>query len=636
MMKKLLTLCIASLLVMTSGVLLLFALLHTRYLTPCAQWFVNQRWPQTLTFHQLEYTYPLHFRFINPTLYLSSNPFHAQQVDIWLNPGLRKQGQWQIDSLLIDGANLSSGLPSYQWPKQWALHQLAVRNIDYVHHDWIIRGLSGQIEQPQWPATTNSLPYGKLQLSAEQVYWQGEALSQLLIDADHRAQQSTIYGFSFAWRQALFSGQAEQYPQGWSLVNATINRLNITPNSPLPPLAWRQLIEKHLFHINSLDVLNSDIQQGDVTLNNVSFSLENLLLTPSWWQQENGYLSLNADSLLWQNQQWNEPTFKLELTPKKITITEFTADWLDGHVQFNGFVTPDELYLHRLAISRSRWIQEQIGQFSLPSHALSALKNLHIEQLNLNNLQLIQLADSPHWQLSGFNAAGQGLELKRHGRWGLWNGQLTLSANNASIEQTLTSQAIVEVSSHNGLGHITRAFFPLEQGYLDATASWDATTASAPWQLQLHADGLPLQLFNHWVPLPLNVDALAEFTVTAQGLAGDYPMFSHSLTGQLNGYLRQGTFTYQHHDTLVVQPFESDAIQLTADRGRLQLPPITLSGPKLNAKLDGKMDLLTPDQAMLELHLWQDCTEHHFDLLRDQQATQVNAPCRSTENPSAR
>ncbi|MGT0149774.1 hypothetical protein ACT691_10015 [Vibrio metschnikovii] len=57
------------------------------------------------------------------------------------------------------------------------------------------------------------------------------------------------------------------------------------------------------------------------------------------------------------------------------------------------------------------------------------------------------------------------------------------------------------------------------------------------------------------IPLSLNVDALAEFTLTAQGLAGDYLMFSHSLTGQLNGYLRQGIFTYQHHDTLVVQPF---------------------------------------------------------------------------------
>ena len=618
---------------MTSCVLLLFALLHTRYLTPCAQWFVNQLWPQTLTFHQLEYTYPLHFRFINPTLSLSTQPFRAQQVDIWLNPSLRKQGQWQIDSLLIDGANLSAGLPNYQWPKQWALHQLAIRNIDYAHQDWIVRGLSGQIEQPQWPATTRSLPYGKLQLSAEQVYWQGEALSQLLIDADHRAQQSTIYGFSFAWRQALFSGQAEQYPQGWSLVNAIINRLNISPNSALPPLAWRQLIEKHLFHINRLDVLNSNIQQGDFTLNNVSFSIENLLLNPSsvWWQQDNGYLSLNADSLLWQNQQWNEPAFKLEFNPQRITISEFTADWLDGHLQFNGFMTPDELHLNRLAISRSRWIQEQADDFSLPNQIVSTLKTLRIKQLNLNNLQLIQLAHSPHWQLSGLNVAGQELELVRHGQWGLWNGQLTLSANNASIEQTVTSQAIIEANSHNGFMRITRAFFPLEQGYLDATASWDMTTSSAPWKLELHADGLPLQFFKHWISLPLNVDALAEFNLIAQGLAGDYPIFSHSLTGKLNGHLRQGTLTYQYDDTLVIQPFRLDDIQLTADRGRLQLTPISLSGHQLNAKLGGQLDLLTLDQAKLELYLWQDCTEHRFDLLHHQHTKQVSAQCPSTE-----
>ncbi|MCG6336553.1 AsmA family protein, partial [Vibrio alginolyticus] len=143
------------------------------------------------------------------------------------------------------------------------------------------------------------LPYGELQLSAEQFYWQGEALNNVLIDADYKAQDSTVYGASFQWRGGEFSGQAEQYPAGWSLVNVTISKLDLKDDLSTLSAPWWQLAKPYLHHINSLDVLSSNLQLGEAKLTNLALSLENLTVDQSLWQQDSGYLSLNAESADW-------------------------------------------------------------------------------------------------------------------------------------------------------------------------------------------------------------------------------------------------------------------------------------------------------------------------------------------------
>ncbi|MDE1017380.1 AsmA family protein, partial [Escherichia coli] len=81
------------------------------------------------------------------------------------------------------------------------------------------------MKHAQWRAHEQLLPYGELQLSADQFYWDGEAFDKVLIDADYTTNDSTVYGASFKWRGANFSGQAEQFDSGWSLINTTISHL---------------------------------------------------------------------------------------------------------------------------------------------------------------------------------------------------------------------------------------------------------------------------------------------------------------------------------------------------------------------------------------------------------------------------
>ncbi|MCG3736413.1 AsmA family protein [Vibrio cincinnatiensis] len=625
-MKKFVALGIGCCTLLLMVMLLTVALLHTRYLTPSAQWLTARLWPEFFTFSQVEYHYPLHFRFSNPTIMLDKKTLPLQQLDIWLNPRFIKHGKWQVDSLLIDGGNFASGLPDYPLPTQWEIAHLALHNIDFAHHGLIARGVNVQIHRPLWLEKEQWLPYGEIQLSAEQFYWQGEAINSLLIDANYQPQDSTLYGASFEWNGAQISGQAEQYSTGWSLINTTISQLNVTEKTVDSLHSWWPMIEPYLQHINSLDVLQSHLSFHDIVMENISLSIENVNLHYSVWQQEGADLSLNADKIEWQQLAWIEPALQLTLAQQQATIHSFNSQLLQGYVHFAGRFSPTHLNVDQLTLSGIKWLDEPVPTLTWPT-IFNQIQGITFNQLRAHNLQIIQLTTPPVWQLSGLNIEGHQLEVMKQGHWGLWNGQLNLSANSASVADLIATQGIIEMQSQQGDWQLKRAFFPLAQGYIDLVAGWNFTQPSAPWYIDLHTDSLSLKPLNAWLTLPFKVEALADIELRLRGLTRDYAMLSHSLTGDMQASLHSGLLSFQQHDTLTIQPFQLDDLRLQADRGRITLPESTLQGPALSATLSGTLDLLTPQQGKLELNLMQKCQHILFDLWRNQQQNKVDHRC---------
>ncbi|MDF5431089.1 AsmA family protein, partial [Vibrio parahaemolyticus] len=188
-----------------------------------------------------------------------------------------------VDSLLIDGMSLQYGAPKLPPLDNVLFHQIALKNIDYADEQFSANGIDLQIQSPQWNGQL--IPYGEVQLAADQLYWNGEAFNQVLVDIDYKPQDSTLYGISFSWRNSQISGQGEQYPQGWSLVNVTINKLKLsnTQRQSLLAKPWHDL-PFNINHINSLDLLNADIEWGDWHWQNLDLSVENATLPLSLWR----------------------------------------------------------------------------------------------------------------------------------------------------------------------------------------------------------------------------------------------------------------------------------------------------------------------------------------------------------------
>ncbi|MGU3231087.1 AsmA family protein [Vibrio cholerae] len=626
-MRKILAIGVAGIALLLILVLAGFGIMHTRYFTPSAQWIVQQLWPETLRFAKIEYLYPFKLRLSG--VQIASEPtIELQQMDLWLNPyGLLEQ-QLEIDSVLIDGANLAHGLPAFTLPESVHLNQLALHNIDWADQGIIARGVSLQIKQPVWDSPQQQLPYGKIQLAADQITIDGEAFNQVLVDANYQAQDSTVYGFSFNWRNSPISGQAEQYPQGWSLINVTLSRLNLNLDEWRHHSLW-QKIAPSIYHINSLDLLNSQLTLNGVTWENLNLSVEDYDLRHSVWQQQQAYLSLNADSAQWLATQWVEPSAELTLTPQGIELDGHSQVW-QGDVQVKGHITETSLNLAQLTITGVKCIAEQPQDLLPFSQPLPAWQNLQIEHLDINNLQMIQTVNRPFWQASGLNADGKNLQWVKEGQWGFWQGQLSVTANSASYAGVLSTQGVLNMRSEQGVWQLTRAFLPLERGYVEAHAKWDLTSLSAPWQLSLDADSLPIGPLQSWFKLPFGLEALADISLTAQGIAGDRTMLAHSLDGQLQLNLRQGLLSLRSDNTLIIQPFELDDLAVSADRGRITITPTPLRGPNLNAQLGGSTDLLEPEQGQWQLTIQQAWADQCLGLSWDfQQAELVSQDCRS-------
>ena len=537
----------------------------------------------------VQYEFPYHLTLNGVATKQQNLPF-IEQVDLWLNPDVRRDGKWIVDSLLIDGLSLQQGMPTLPALGNVYFHQIALKNIDYADDAFSITGLDVQIQDPIWSSDTQQVPYGEIQLSAEQLHWNGEAFDKLLIDVDYKAQDSTLYGASFNWRSSEVSGQGEQYPQGWSIINMTVDKLKID-NIQLQSLLAKpwQALPVHISHINSLDLLNADIEYGDWHWQNLELSLENASLPLSLWGTT-AQLSLQADSVSFQDQTAIEPRLNATLKSGSIQLQELSLDWQQGRVQVSGEFEPEHWKINNATISGLKWAIQPDDKVDWWQKATERLQQVNVKKLEIERSQIIQLSEQPYWQLSGVNLEGDQLEVKHsNGHWGIWSGKLDASVVNASYDQVITSHAAIATQSDDGFWQLTRLFAPLEQGYVEGLGQIDLSTTSQPWTLSLNADGIPLQLLHPYLPTALAVNGFSDLSLDLKGLAGDQNMLAYSLSGEVEANLRDTTLKSQADDSLKAITFSP--LRLRAQRGEVKLQPVTISGKAISGNLSGEFDM---------------------------------------------
>ncbi|MCA3893609.1 AsmA family protein [Vibrio vulnificus] len=594
----------------------------------------------------VHYQYPDHFSFKNVS-FTHNEVSYVEQLEIWLSPELYANGRVQVASVLLDGLSLQTGLsrsPKTFIPSTVQIHQLAISNLDYADNQLSARGIKFQVKQPQWQRSDQFIPFGEIQFSAEQLYWQGEAFNQPLLDIDYKPQDSTLYGLSLSWRGAKVSGQAEQYPQGWSLVNVTVEGLDLSQQQLTSILAkpWERF-ESQITHINSLDILRSSLALEDYRLINFELSSENLTLPFSLWQQQQGLISFSAESVQDQHNVWVEPRIKLTLDPNTINVEEASAQWQQGNLLFSGTIKPDAIALDQLMVNNVKWAAEQPGEGAWLWQWLENASYVSVERLNIERSQFIQLIRQPYWQLSGLNIDGEKLRLKQEQQLGLWQGKLRATAANASYQDILSSHPLVEMHSDDGLWQLDRLFAPLKQGYIEAYGQLQLNSLSKPWQATLNADGLPMGLLLSQLPLPFDLNAISSIDVSATGLGGDWAMFSHSLTGGIHARLHEA---YTPFDEGNILPLQVSEISLSMERGKLTLAPVKLQGPDIEGTIGGASDLTAPEQGGIRYQVKMGCQQLSGDMMSDEhqrvnqcpeqsQAAQETPPAQTEEAANA-
>ncbi|MDP5255209.1 MULTISPECIES: AsmA family protein [unclassified Vibrio] len=585
-MKLLRTLGMLVLVIILLSPLTLVALLYSPFSATVFNTLAKQfEWP--IQVEKLHYQFPNHLK-IKGLYFSQSEVSDIDAVELWIDRDQLWQGKLAVDSLLIDGASWQQAQASISWPDAIPLRRLAIAHLDIAHGPWSVRDLQLQIDNPIWQQG-QWLPYGEIQLYADQFYWHGQALNHLLVSGQWQPEQSHINGFSFLWNQAKITGQAWQNAQQqWVVDNTTVDSLKLNQKQS-------ESLSKHLLsfapiaEIKSLNIVNGNISSDQWQTSGLNFAIEH-------WRpklplaRQTANIHLQADSLQTAGETLLNPVVQMTLQPEQITIKRMQADWREGKVSLKGHWSQQQLMLSNLQILGVRYrLEDPLSQRTLTelSKQLQGLNGLKVDSLQLKNNQIIQLAQTPFWQVTGLDAQGQHLDFKQQGQWGLWQGKLTLSADNASIERYYSSRPIISMHSDKGDWQLDRLLIPLKQGYLEGQAQVDLAPLSQPWQLSLSGAGLPLSAWRTLTPLPSALHALTDFDLQLSGLAGDTSILSHSLSGHIHAQLHH---QYAEMNTTKT-PFRSDELSLTLDRGRVTLAPVTLQGPNWQLNWQGSADL---------------------------------------------
>ncbi|WP_122036489.1 AsmA family protein [Aliivibrio sp. EL58] len=616
------------------------SLLHTPYAQPVLTPLINKITDQKVTFGGIDYSIqsPLYLTLSDVTIIQEDHLLQIQQVDFWLSQHPIKKGKLAFDSIKIDGLSLQNGLPTNEGIHWISINQLSISNLDFANEDVVLR--DAQIQLTNWSVQENTaIPFeGSFQFSTQQLYWQGEALNDVLIDGYYSENYTALHGLSFIWRDSTITAQAELKENTlWVIPQFTLRNFNLeSDNADIigKPLNWLTQ-QGFTYQFERIDLLDINVELPQFSVNNLSLSAENVLLPYHLWQQSEAAISFNADSVVWNQHLIENPIVNLTLNGKKADITNLSLDIFDGNIQLSGQVSQNAINLKTFTAEQIKWIvtDEEAQAFN---QYIKQLIEVKVAKIDFNNVQLIQLNSLYPYQLSGVNVEGNDLDLLRYAQWGLWDGKLSISASNASFNYLLSQQLLIEMNTVNGLWSIERALLPLPEGLIGFTGSIQLMQDSQPWQLEAYGDGLPVSYLSHFISNPIPLDGLTEFTFNGNGLAVNRDSFNYSFNGELNVIPREMITTktakelwqyklglipdndqpnasletkekIQEKVPVAQYPIHVDPITVTANRGRITIEPIMITGEGFNYNIEGDYDLVNPEQAEAITSITQEC-----------------------------
>lgn len=619
--KLLLTLII--LLVLAISSIAIF--LQTKYAEPVINQLLNKYTDNSVHIGNIDYDIqsPLYLRIMDLNIKQpQTEAVHIDRLELWLKPTLLQDSKLQFDNVLVDGISLQNGQPTlalYEWIQ---INQLSVHNLDYADSELVLREASIQLEK----GLSSHGPFlpinGKFQFSAKQLYWQGEALNNLLINGHYTPKLTTFYGLSFKWQQSEVTAQAELIDNKvWKIPSLTISNLNVESDTYQQAKQYltHVLDQGYQYQLERIDLLSSNLELPGLSANQLNLSATNIDLNRSFWQQQSE-LTFSADSILFEQQLIEKPIVQISIHDNKASIENLSLSIFNGSVQLSGDISPTEIDLKSLNINHFKWVVDNNLKQMLIEY-VTHLSQLNIEQLSIKNSQIID-ANNPHpFQLTALEMSGRDLVLRKSDQWGLWNGNLSANASSASIDYLTTEHPLIKMNSIEGEWIIERAVFPFAAGLLDITGNINLHSDSQPWSLSAIGDGVPINFFSQWIDPELSIAGDAELNLSVNGLLANRTAFNYSLEGRLMLIPRNlfssmdGKQLWQRQLKLNIKkskdagsfPLNSSAIEVSADRGRVVVSPVDVSGEDFTLHVEGTYDLVSPQKSSLSYQFSQDC-----------------------------
>lgn len=347
------------------------------------------------------------------------------------------------------------------------------------------------------------------QMSAGSLTLNGIPATNVLIQGNLKGQQLTIGNLGADLALGSITASAERDAKGiWQVSTLRLNSIRLQTDKALSEFL-QPLQELPAVHFDRVDITDARLEGLDWAVTDLDLNLKDLSLSNGDWQSDHGSLSMNANSFVNGSMQLNDPIANMDFSAQGIALTQFSSRWVNGLVRAQGNwtrsdrkLTLDELVVAGLEYTlplnwRDRWMQ------TLPSW----LSSVEVTKFSANRNLIIDVNPDFPFQMTSLDGTGSHLLMARQRQWGIWSGNLSVNAAEATFNRVDVRHPSLALNADNSSINVTEMSAFSHEGMLEGLATVSQQPQRA-LSLTLNGRQVPVNLLHEWgwpqVPLQGN------------------------------------------------------------------------------------------------------------------------------------
>lgn len=530
-MKSIGKILLSLLLLVLLAIVVIYLLLQTR---PGARWIsdtisANSAWH--LTFSKMEHNFsdPAHLILNDVSFGERDRPatLTAKKVDLGLSV-VQFTEPFHFASIWLEQGSLTLAEHSRPVPlsaNRLQLNKMAV-NRAYGEFPITAQGVDGGV-MPWKPAANDFIGNdARFQLSAASLNVKGIPVTNLLLQGRTNNKQLAIDNFGADVALGSITASAQRDAQNnWQVASLRLNSIRLQSqlslNDFLAPLMTLPSV-----HFDRVDITDARLEGNDWAITDLDLALKNIRLQDGDWQSDDGALSMNASTFVNGSLQLNDPIVNMTFSPTGIALTQASSRWANGLIRTSGNWTRSDkkLTLDELAIAgmeytlpgnwRQRW------QANLPAW----LNSVELTKFSASHNLIIDIDPAFPLQMTSLDGNGSHLLLARDRQWGIWSGQLSFNAAEATFNRVDLRHPSVALNADGNTINLTELSAFAGEGMVEGTATISQQPQRA-LSLTLNGRQVPVNLLHDWGWPALSLEGNGDLQLKAQAsLAQETPL----------------------------------------------------------------------------------------------------------------
>ncbi|ROR04844.1 AsmA family protein [Erwinia sp. JUb26] len=291
---------------------------------------------------------------------------------------------------------------------------------------------------PWQPEATARPDYqASFQISAGSLVLNGVPAANALIEGSVKGQEWTISNLGADVARGSATANARRDAAGnWQISSLRLNSIRLQSDKTLSDFL-QPLLSLPEIRLGRVDVTDARLEGRDWAVTDLDLVLKNITLIHGDWQSDGGSLAMNASSFVNGSLQLDDPIASLDFSPQGVELSQFSSRWVNGLIRAQGNwnrsdkkLNLDEVVIAGLEYTlpstwRERWMQ------TLPGW----LDSVEIKRFSANRNLIIDIDPAFPFQMTSLEGTGSNLLLARSHQWGVWAGNLSLNAAEATFNR---------------------------------------------------------------------------------------------------------------------------------------------------------------------------------------------------------